>query len=89
MSAATVMPTEFSNDYSHSNEPTRIANRDHHASARHDPFGAHHGPSGTASLELIAAQFDLHPRALHRRLAAENTTFGALIDSVRRETAEH
>jgi len=46
-------------------------------------------PTGTASLELIAAQFDLHPRALHRRLTAEKTTFGELIDGVRRETAEH
>jgi len=46
-------------------------------------------PTGTASLELVAAQFDLHPRALHRRLCAEKTTFGELIDSVRRETAEH
>jgi AraC-like DNA-binding protein len=46
-------------------------------------------PTGTASLELIAAQFDLHPKALHRRLAAEKTTFAELIDSVRRETAEH
>jgi len=46
-------------------------------------------PTGTASLELIAAQFDLHPRALHRRLCTEKTTFGELIDSVRRETAEH
>jgi len=46
-------------------------------------------PTGTASLELIAAQFDLHPRALHRRLSAEKTTFGELIASVRRETAEH
>ena len=46
-------------------------------------------PTGTAGLELIAAQFDLHPRALHRRLAAEKTTFGDLIDGVRRETAEH
>jgi AraC-like DNA-binding protein len=46
-------------------------------------------PTGTASLELIAAQFDLHPRTLHRRLCAENTSFGELIDSVRRETAEH
>lgn len=45
-------------------------------------------PTGTASLELIAAQFDLHPKALHRRLAAEQTTFAALIDNVRRETAE-
>ena len=46
-------------------------------------------PTGTASLELIAAQFDLHPRALHRRLSAEKTSFGELIDGVRRETAEH
>jgi len=46
-------------------------------------------PTGTASLELIAAQFDLHPRALHRRLTVEKTTFAELIDSVRRETAEH
>jgi AraC-like DNA-binding protein len=45
-------------------------------------------PTGTASFELVAAQFDLHPRALHRRLSAENTTFGELIDGVRRETAE-
>ncbi|WIM87464.1 AraC family transcriptional regulator [Candidatus Mycobacterium wuenschmannii] len=46
-------------------------------------------PTGAASLELIAAQFDLHPKALHRRLSAERTTFGELIDSVRRETAGH
>jgi AraC-like DNA-binding protein len=46
-------------------------------------------PTGTASLELVAAQFDLHPRALHRRLSAEKTTFAQLIDAVRRETAEH
>ena len=45
-------------------------------------------PTGTASFELVAAQFDLHPRALHRRLSAENTSFGELIDGVRRETAE-
>ena len=46
-------------------------------------------PTGTASLELISAQFDLHPRALHRRLTAEGTTFADLIDGVRRDTAEH
>jgi AraC-like DNA-binding protein len=45
-------------------------------------------PTGAASLELIAAQLHLHPKALHRRLAAERTTFGALLDRVRRETAE-
>lgn len=46
-------------------------------------------PTGTASLELIAAQFNLHPRALHRRLTAEGTNFADLIDGVRRDTAEH
>lgn len=46
-------------------------------------------PTGTASLDLIAAQFNLHPRALHRRLTAEGTNFADLIDGVRRETAEH
>ena len=46
-------------------------------------------PTGTASLELIAAQFNLHPRALHRRLTAENTNFADLIDGVRREAADH
>jgi AraC-like DNA-binding protein len=45
-------------------------------------------PTGTVNLELIAAQLDLHPKALHRRLAAEGTTFGALIDNTRREIAE-
>jgi AraC-like DNA-binding protein len=45
-------------------------------------------PTGAASLELIAAQLDFHPKALHRRLAAEDTTFAALVDSVRREAAQ-
>jgi AraC-like DNA-binding protein len=45
-------------------------------------------PTGTARLELIASQLGLHPKALHRRLAAEDTTFAALIDSTRREAAE-
>jgi AraC-like DNA-binding protein len=45
-------------------------------------------PTGTATLDMIAAQLDLHPKALHRRLAAENTTFGSLVDNVRREAAE-
>lgn len=45
--------------------------------------------SVAASLELIADQFDLHPRALHRRLSTEKTTFAELIDNVRRDTAEH
>jgi AraC-like DNA-binding protein len=45
-------------------------------------------PTGAASLEVIAAQLDLHPKALHRRLAAEGTTFQALIDDTRRQVAE-
>lgn len=45
-------------------------------------------PTGTASLDLIAAQINLHPKALHRRLAADGTTFAELVDSVRRDAAE-
>lgn len=45
-------------------------------------------PTGTVSLELIAAELGLHPKALHRRLAAENTTFAALVDGVRRAAAD-
>jgi AraC-like DNA-binding protein len=45
-------------------------------------------PTGAASLELVSAQLGMHPKALHRRLAAEDTTFAALIDSIRREAAE-
>lgn len=45
-------------------------------------------PTGTVSLELIAGELGLHPKALHRRLAAEETTFAALVDGVRRDTAD-
>ncbi|MGZ4515243.1 MAG: AraC family transcriptional regulator [Mycobacterium sp.] len=45
-------------------------------------------PSGAVTLELIAEQLNLHPKALQRRLAAENTTFAAVVDEVRREAAE-
>ncbi|MDR3664827.1 MAG: AraC family transcriptional regulator [Mycobacterium sp.] len=44
-------------------------------------------PTGTVSLELVAAQFQLHPKALQRRLTAEGTTFAAVTDVVRRTTA--
>ncbi len=44
-------------------------------------------PTGTVSLELIAGQLGLHPKTLHRRLAAEKTTFAALVDGVRRDAA--
>jgi len=44
-------------------------------------------PSGTVTLDLIAEQLDLHPKALQRRLTTEGTTFAALVDEVRRERA--
>ncbi|MFL0276210.1 AraC family transcriptional regulator [Mycobacterium sp. SMC-19] len=44
-------------------------------------------PTGTVNLELIAGQLGLHPKTLHRRLAAEETTFAALVDGVRRDAA--
>lgn len=44
-------------------------------------------PTGAVSLELIAGQLGLHPKTLHRRLAAEETTFAALVDGVRRDAA--
>ena len=40
------------------------------------------------TLELIAAQLQLHPKALQRHLAAEQTTFATLVDEVRRDAAE-
>ena len=46
-------------------------------------------PSGTVTLELIAEQLSLHPKALQRRLATDGITFAAIIDGVRRERAEH
>ena len=46
-------------------------------------------PSGTVTLDLIAEQLSLHPKALQRRLAADRTSFAAIVDDVRRELAEH
>lgn len=45
-------------------------------------------PSGTVTLELIAAQLNLHPKSLQRRLDADGTTFAEVVDGVRRERAE-
>ncbi len=45
-------------------------------------------PSGTVTLDLIAEQLNLHPKALQRRLATDRTTFAAIVDEVRRELAE-
>jgi AraC-like DNA-binding protein len=46
-------------------------------------------PTGAVSREMIAAQFNIHPKTLQRRLADEGTTFYELIDGMRRDTAEH
>lgn len=46
-------------------------------------------PTGTVTLELIADQFNMHPRALQRRLTDEGAPFRELLDDVRRRTAEH
>ncbi|AQT81298.1 AraC family transcriptional regulator [Mycolicibacterium litorale] len=45
-------------------------------------------PSGTVTLDLVAEQLNLHPKALQRRLAPDGTTFAAIVDEVRRELAE-
>jgi AraC-like DNA-binding protein len=45
-------------------------------------------PTGAATLEVIADQFNLHPKTLQRRLAEENTTFAALLDQVRKDAAD-
>ncbi len=45
-------------------------------------------PTGAATLEVIATQFNLHPKTLQRRLADEGTTFAGLVDEVRKEAAE-
>ncbi|MBS1693611.1 MAG: AraC family transcriptional regulator [Actinobacteria bacterium] len=45
-------------------------------------------PTGSLRIELVAAHLQMHPRALQRRLSAEGTSFGALVDKVRRQSAE-
>jgi AraC-like DNA-binding protein len=45
-------------------------------------------PTGAATLEVVAEQFNLHPKTLQRRLAEEDTTFAALVDQVRKDTAD-
>jgi len=46
-------------------------------------------PTGALTIDLVAQHLDMHPRTLQRRLAAEATTFAALVDNVRRGTAQH
>jgi AraC-like DNA-binding protein len=45
-------------------------------------------PTGAATLEVVAEQFNLHPKTLQRRLAEEDTTFAGLVDQVRKDAAE-
>ena len=45
-------------------------------------------PTGAATMEVIAAQFNLHPKTLQRRLADEGLTYAGLVDDVRKEAAE-
>jgi AraC-like DNA-binding protein len=45
-------------------------------------------PTGAATLDVVAGQFNLHPKTLQRRLAEEDTTFAALVDQVRKDAAE-
>lgn len=45
-------------------------------------------PTGSLSLELVAAQLATHPRTLQRRLTAEGTSFADLVDQERRDEAE-
>ncbi|MCW3848181.1 AraC family transcriptional regulator [Sphingomonas sp. LB-2] len=44
-------------------------------------------PSQLPSMTTAAAQLGLQERTLRRRLAAENTTYGAIVDDVRRKLA--
>ena len=45
-------------------------------------------PTGAATLEVVAEQFNLHPKTLQRRLAEDDTTFAALVDQVRKDAAD-
>lgn len=46
-------------------------------------------PTGAVTMALVARQFALHPKTFQRRLAAEGTTFGELVEEIRRELTEH
>jgi AraC-like DNA-binding protein len=45
-------------------------------------------PTGAATLDVVAAQFHLHPKTLQRRLADEGTNFAALVDQIRKDAAD-
>lgn len=44
-------------------------------------------PGGQISLDVVARQMNMHPKALQRRLRAEGSTFFDVVDAVRRDTA--
>ncbi len=46
-------------------------------------------PSGGVSDEKVAERLNMSTRSLHRKLQGAHTTFGKLLDEVRREIAEH
>lgn len=46
-------------------------------------------PTGAVSMDLIARQLALHPKAFQRRLTAEGTTFGQLVSTSRQRLLEH
>lgn len=45
-------------------------------------------PGGVVGVDAVAEHLETHPKVLQRRLADEGTTFRALIDEVRRTTAQ-
>lgn len=45
-------------------------------------------PTGSLDLDLVAGQLAQHRRTLQRQLAQQGTSFGALVDQVRRDDAE-
>ena len=46
-------------------------------------------PTGTVTMNLLAKQFALHPKTFQRRLVAEGTTFGTLVEQARQSLADH
>lgn len=45
-------------------------------------------PSGECRIERVAATLDLHPRVLQKRLQAQDTRYGKLLQETRRQIAE-
>ncbi|MEZ5186179.1 MAG: AraC family transcriptional regulator [Candidatus Nanopelagicales bacterium] len=46
-------------------------------------------PTGSVTLNFVARQLALHVKTFQRRLAAEGTTFGQVVEDLRREMTEH